>query len=66
MKTIYRVAINKWNVENPPWTDAVGIEEVLLDSEGEVFAVPPIICWFTRGSEHLADLMVEALNKKGG
>lgn len=39
----WRIAENKWNLRDPPWRDAVGIEEVDDD-----VAVPGLICWFTR------------------
>ena len=40
----WRIARNKWNVKDPPWRGAIGIEE-----DDEVLAVPSLVCWFTRG-----------------
>lgn len=64
----YRIAENEWNLKNPPWSGAIGIEEVEFeqdeDGEYEVFTVPSLVCWFTRGGdqEHLAKLVVTLLN----
>ena len=61
----YRIAQNEWNLKGRPWTDAVGIEEVVLNEDGfELCAVPPLVCWLTRGESHqeLARKIVELLN----
>jgi hypothetical protein len=60
----YRVACNEWNVKNPPWTDAIGIEEVEVWPSGEeIYAVPAIVCWITRGTDiGLISKIVEGLN----
>lgn len=66
--TRYRIAENEWNLKDPPWRDAIGIEEVEYErderGEYEVFAVPSLVCWFTRGDgqERLADQIVALLN----
>lgn len=65
IRTTYRIAQNKWNLKNPPWSEAIGIEEVSLWEDGtEVFAVPPLVCWLLRGSAQveLADRIVKLLN----
>jgi hypothetical protein len=64
-RRIYRVAENKWNLSDLPWAGAVGIEEVALWEDGsEVYAVPPILCWFTRGDHNpeLARRIIDLLN----
>ncbi len=40
----WRIAQNKWNLSNAPWSGAVGIEE-----DDNSIAVPAMVCWFTRG-----------------
>jgi len=55
MTTRYRIAEDDWN--DPPWRGAVGIESI----EDEA-CVPAIVCWFTRGSEDMAQLVVRLLN----
>lgn len=65
----YRIAENEYNIMHPPWSGAIGIED-LTDGDpipegwsGEPFlAVPSLVCWFTRGSEHQAELVVDLLN----
>lgn len=39
----WRIAENYWNLKNPPWSGAVGIEEV-PDGDNNV---PALLCWFT-------------------
>ena len=61
----YRIAENEWNIKDPPWSEAIGIEEVAFWKDGEeVFATPPLVCWFTRGGHQpeLADKVVALLN----
>jgi hypothetical protein len=61
----YRVAQNEWNLKQPPWSGAVGIEEVAYWEDGsEIFAVPPLVCWLLRGSDPsgLAERIVAGLN----
>ena len=61
----YRIAENKWNVKDPPWSEAIGIEEVFFWEDGsEMFGAPPLVCWLLRGSHQraLADKIVELLN----
>jgi hypothetical protein len=55
----YRIAENEWNVGNPPWTGAVGIEEVV-----GTLAVPGVVLWMCRGgdAEALAERIVALLN----
>lgn len=62
MKT-YRIALNKWNLKDPPWSEAIGIEEI--DSEVD-YAVPPLVAWLTRGDgqQKLAQQIVAALNQR--
>jgi hypothetical protein len=55
----YRIAENEWNLKGAPWRGAVGIE---YTDDGKL-AVPPLVCWFTRGSEELAALIVSLLNR---
>lgn len=55
----YRIAENRYNIQNPPWRDAVGIEDI---SEG--LAVPSLICWFTRGDPELPQKVVDLLNEQ--
>jgi hypothetical protein len=65
IRKVYRIACNKWNLHDLPWSGAVGIEEVSLWEDGsEVYAVPPILCWFTRGDHNpgFAHLIVDILN----
>lgn len=57
---MWRIAKNKWNRNAPPWTDAIAIEDI-----GDPFlAVPPIVCWMTRGGgqQQNAELIVAAVN----
>jgi hypothetical protein len=42
----WRLIENEWNLKNPPWAGAIGIEEDDVNA-----VVPAIICWFTRGWE---------------
>jgi hypothetical protein len=65
IRKVYRIADNKWNLHQLPWSGAVGIEEVSLWEDGsEVYAVPPLQCWFTRGEHNpeLAYRIVDLLN----
>jgi hypothetical protein len=65
IRIVYRVASNKWNLSDIPWSGAVGIEEVRLWEDGsEVYAVPPLLCWLTRGEHNpeLAHRIVDFLN----
>ena len=39
----WRFIRNVWNLQRPPWSGAIGIEE-----DDEEQAVPAIVCWFTR------------------
>jgi hypothetical protein len=57
--TKYRIAENEWNLKGSPWRDAIGIEEI-----DDGMAVPPLICWFTRGSDThaLTQRVVDLLN----
>jgi hypothetical protein len=62
----WRIIENEWNLKRAPWSGAIGIEEV--DDE---LAVPPIVCWFTRGwagdgyvsNDHPAVLTVKLHNQ---
>lgn len=56
----YRIAENEWNLRNPPWSGAVGIED-MIDPD---LAVPPVAVWVTRGegNEEFAEVLVAALN----
>lgn len=65
---LYRVACNEWNLKNPPWTDAIGIEEVEFRRGGEeLYAVPAIVCWFTAGCDiGLVNRIADGLNHGTG
>lgn len=61
----YRIAQNYWNIKNPPWREAIGIEEVFYRPDGgEVYTVPALVCWFGRGGvqPELAQRVVDLLN----
>lgn len=49
----WRIAKNKWNVKNPPWRGAIGIEAP--EDEYGRLAVPPLIAWTLRGGAQEAD-----------
>ena len=55
----WRIVVNKWNLKQAPWRDAVGIEE---DDDRSI--VPALLCWFTRpdGKEN-AERVVELHNR---
>lgn len=60
----YRIAENEWNLKDPPWRDAIGIEDIGgLDPD---YAVPPVVAWLTRGygQERFAQFLVDALNER--
>lgn len=63
----YRITRNKWNLADPPWPGAIGIEEVQFNQDGsEILAVPPIVFWVTRGNDQLPGKIVELLNSDAG
>ena len=45
-KKPWRIIENEHNLARPPWTDAIGIEEI-----DDAVHVPAIVLWFTRGWE---------------
>jgi hypothetical protein len=53
----WRIAENEWNLQQPPWRGAIGIENV-----GDLgLAVPSIVCWVTRGNpDHYPALIAAA------
>jgi hypothetical protein len=65
-RVAYRIAENEWNIKDPPWRDAVGIEEVFYWDNGpeEMFGVPPLVMWLTRGrnQREFAERIVALLN----
>lgn len=54
---LFRIAKHPDNLATSPWRGAIGIELTCT-----LLAVPPVICWFTRGSEEYARLLVGLLN----
>lgn len=55
----WRVIRNKWNLQSRPWRDAIGIEV-----DGDDSVVPPIVCWFCRGTDpFLVEQVIEQHNR---
>lgn len=57
--TSYRIAEHPANLSNQPWREAVGIEEI---EHPRPLSVPSLICWFSRGTNELAEQTVRLLN----